>query len=268
MASLCPHGFLLPCARVSDSCPGEGDPWRGHTALAAPLRQRPLIIRAVLVRAGSVTAEPAPAAARQGSRGWGSGAGWWSGMLPPSQGCAFPLQPASTPSGLLGWIPSLPDPNWTNCYFRPILFLPKPRIILPLISRPCSAGFPAQAFWLAAFKQLPRFSDSPSPALEMAVDTSSSKAPGPGDLPSPHIPVSPGWVLAWHPAAGLRLTSQHPNQSSASCQPGHCRQQPCLLPAPTVSPEGLCWSSPCWVAGAGALPAVVMRLVHAVQSTT
>lgn len=203
-----------------------------------------------------------------GEQGWGSGVGWWSRMLPPCQGCTFPLQPASTPSGLLGWIPSLPDPNCTNCYFRPILFLPKPGIILPLISRPCSAGFPAQAFWLAAFKQLPRFSDSPSPALEMAVDTSSSKAPGPKSGLPRHPPVPLGWVSARHPAVGLRLTYQHPNQSSARCQPGHCRQQPCLLPTPTISPESLCWSSPFWVAGAGALPALVMRLTCAVQSMT
>lgn len=77
-ASLHPPFFLLPCAGVSDSCPGEGDPWRGHTALAAPLRQRPLMIRAVLARAGSVTAVPAPAAAWQGS--WGGGQGWGGGV--------------------------------------------------------------------------------------------------------------------------------------------------------------------------------------------
>lgn len=150
-------------------------------------------------------------------------------MLPPSQGCAFPLQPASTPSGLLGWIPSLPDPNWTNCYFRPILFLPKPGIILPLISRPCSAGFPAQAFWLAAFKQLPRFSDSPSPALKMAVDTSSSKAPGPGSA-LPRHPGAPGLGVGMAPCSGA--AADIPTPQPEQCKLPARTLQAAALPAP------------------------------------
>lgn len=173
-----------------------------------------------------------------GDRGWGSGVGWWSRMLPPSQGCAFPLQPASTPSGLLGWIPSLPDPNWTNCYFRPILFLPKPGIILPLISRPCSAGFPAQAFWLAAFKQLPRFSDSPSPALEMAVDTSSSKAPGPGSgLPRHPSAPGPGVSMAPCSVAAADIPTPQPEE----CKVPARTLQAGALPAPhSPSPHRVC----------------------------
>lgn len=194
-----------------------------------------------------------------GELGWGSGLGWWSRMLPPSQGCAFPLQPASTPSGLLGWIPSLPDPNWTNCYFRPILFLPKPRIILPLISRPCSAGFPAQAFWLAAFKQLPRLSDSPSPALEMAVDTSPSKAPGPGSG-LPRHPSVLGLGVSMAPCSGA--AADIPTPQPEQCKVPARTLQAAALPAPhshhlprgsaLVQPLLGCWgwspSSPCHAA--------------------
>lgn len=168
-----------------------------------------------------------------------------SRMLPLCQGCVFPLQPASTPSGLLGWIPSQPDPNWTNCYFRPILFLPKPRIILPLISRPCSAGFPAQAFWLAAFKQLPRFSDSPSPALEMAVDTSSSKAPGAGSG-LPRHPSATGLGISMAPCSGA--AADIPTPQPEQCKVPARTLQAAALPAPCSHhlPRG---SSPCWVAG-------------------
>lgn len=52
--------------------------------------------------------------------------------------------------------------------------------------------------------------------------------------------VPAGWGAGTAACSGAASDTSTPQTERACCQPGHCRQQPCLLsPLPTTSPEGL-----------------------------